>query len=49
MKTFITVILIIAAVAVLLLVAGFIFCFYLAGEIMRGFEEWEGGRNDTET
>ena len=49
MKTFITVVLIIAAVAVLLLVAGFIFCFYLAGEIMRGFEEWDGGVNDTKT
>lgn len=49
MKVFITAVLIIAAVAVLLLAAGFIFSFYLAGEIMRGFEEWEGGRNDTET
>ena len=49
MKTIIAAIVIIIVAAVLALVALGLFCFYVAGEIMQGFEEWDGGVNDTKT
>ena len=49
MKTIIAAIVIIIVAAVLALMALGLFCFYVAGEIMKGFEEWDGGVNDTKT
>lgn len=49
MKTIIAAIVIIIVAAVLALVALGLFCFYVAGEIMKGFEEQDGGVNDTKT
>lgn len=49
MKTIITAIVIIIVAAVLAFVALGLFCFCMAGEIMKGFEEWDGGVNDTKT
>ena len=49
MITVIVAIVIIIVAAVLAFVALGLFCFYVAGEIMKGFEEWDGGINDTKT
>lgn len=49
MKTIIAAIVIIIAAAVMALISLGILAFSVAGDIMREFEEWDGGRNDTET
>ncbi len=49
MKTLITAILIIVAAAVLGFIALLCLAIGVAGDIMKGFEEWDGGRNDAET
>lgn len=49
MKTIIAAVVIIIVAAVLALISLGLFAFGVAGDIMREFEEWDGGRNDTET
>lgn len=49
MKTIIAAIVIIIVAAVMALISLGILAFSVAGDIMREFEEWDGGRNDTET
>lgn len=49
MKTIIAAVVIIIVAAVLALISLGLFLFGVAGDIMREFEEWDGGRNDTET
>lgn len=48
MKTIIAAVVIIIVAAVLGLISLGLFLFGVAGDIMREFEEWDGGRNDTE-
>lgn len=49
MKTIIAAVVIIIVAVVLALISLGLFAFGIAGDIMREFEEWDGGRNDTET